>query len=114
MSKVTESPTKVHNKKGFTTDDFIFYELETISENILNTLLDLLEKKESQGYRDSIIDLGTNLELARMALHKYVDMTSRKWNTKPEHEYNETEINKLNKGGYDKEEFERIVEILSK
>lgn len=91
---------------------FVFYELETKSKEILDEILNLLEKEESQGYRDSIIDLGTNLELGRIALHKYVDMVSRKWNTKPEHNYDKATIQTLNKGGYSEKEFARILEIL--
>ena len=83
-------------------------------KSVLDEILDVIEKGESIGYYDGLIDLDTNAVLIHLAHDKYVDINNNKqgYDSNPKLKHTFTEIIEQNRGGYGKEEFARIMRLL--
>ncbi len=83
------------------------------SKALLDEILDVLEKEENLGFYDSLMDMGTDASLIRMAYDKYLTNSNRKHGIhNDKHTHTPEEIQRQNKGGYDN--FDRIKRILTK
>ena len=83
---------------------------------VLNNILLAIEKKQRLGYFDSLIDLGTNIELIKMAKARYIDLFNENKNGErfrnPKMSITKEDIDAQNKGGYSKEFKQHMYDLL--